>query len=158
MRRTSIHSKHHRRRLLHIETLELRHLLALTVNTSLDELDLTNTDLSLREAMREALETSGETINFAPSLDGATILLDFSLGDLDIDQTVTIDASMLPNGLTIEAYDPTPTTNDGRGMRILDIVGGHVTLKSLILQGGDVKGSGGWLVPCAERPTMSPVD
>ena len=62
----------------------------LTVDTLVDENDgnFSAGDLSLREAI--ALISDGGTINFEPSLAG-TITLDSSLGQLEIDKSLTID-------------------------------------------------------------------
>ncbi|MBO7679794.1 MAG: hypothetical protein J6S75_09010, partial [Thermoguttaceae bacterium] len=52
---------------------------------------------SLRAAISSAV--TGNLITFAPELDGKTIALESSLSSI---QTITIDASNLPNGLTID--------------------------------------------------------
>src|SRR3972149_3208231 len=80
-------------RRLHCETLEDRRLLAITVDTLLDELDgsTVDGDISLRDAI--AATTAGETIDFAMSLDGGTVLL--TLGELAINRPLTIDATAL---------------------------------------------------------------
>jgi hypothetical protein len=90
---------------LRIEGLESRQLLAITVNTTVDEQDgsLVDGDISLRDAVD--LAPAAETIDFAPSLDGATIDLSISLGEIDFEKSLTIDASML-GSLTIDATRP----------------------------------------------------
>jgi hypothetical protein len=140
----------HGMRRLSFEPLEGRHMLSITVNTALDFTDNSITDgtVSLRDAI--SLAPTGETINFASSLNGATIVLDHLLGQIDFGKKLTIDASMLSSGLTIDAghgTDMTPGTGDG--FRIFNITAPSptspplVTLKGLTLTGGDVSGNGG---------------
>jgi hypothetical protein len=107
-----------------MERLESRQLLAITVDIELDERDflLNDGDISLRDAILEA--APGETINFAPTLDGAIIDLQSFLGEIAISKNLTIDASMLPNGITIDANDSDGVKN-GNGMRIFNMT--HAT-------------------------------
>jgi hypothetical protein len=103
---------------LRMERLEDRWALAITVDVPFDERDFNifnNDDVSLRDAILEA--GPNETINFAPSLNGVTIPL--TLGEIAFSKNLTIDASMLPNGITIDAGDTTPTQGDG--IRIFNI-------------------------------------
>lgn len=73
----------------------------LIVTTAADELNSpAGSNLSLREAIRDA--NAGDTITFDPSLSGATINLNASRGELKITKALTIDASALPNGITID--------------------------------------------------------
>lgn len=90
-----------RNRRLRIEQLEYRELLAVTVNTLIDEADgsITDGDVSLRDAI--ALAPNHETINFDQALDNA--LLGLINGPLHIAKPLTIDATNLPNGITITA-------------------------------------------------------
>jgi hypothetical protein len=124
-------------------------LATFVVDTTVDENDGTGVgDISLRDAITAAA-VSGDTIEFDPSqMNGATISL--TLGELEIEKTITIDATMLTNGLTIAANDPTPTQNNFDGSRIFNITDPTsgtsppvVTLVGLTLTGGDVNGSGG---------------
>ena len=80
---------------------------------------------SLRAAIAAA--TKGETIIFAPALDGTTITL--TSGQLIISGLeVTIDASSLPSGLSISGNNAS---------RVLAITGtSNVTLRSLTIRGG----------------------
>ena len=114
-RRQAQRHQHFRR--LRVEALEDRRLLAITVDTLVDELDgsIMDGDVSLRDAL--ALAPSGETIDFDASLDGGTILL--SLGELSITNSLTVDATALADGLTIDASgnDPTPDQDNGDGNR-----------------------------------------
>jgi hypothetical protein len=137
-------------RRLRMEPLENRWLLSITVNTLADELDgsILDGDISLRDAI--AVAPAGETIDFAGSLDGGTIFLDDLLGELEITSDLIIDASNLPNRLTVNAghgADSTPGTGDG--MRIFNIEDGDdltdssVEIHGLTLTGGDVTGDGG---------------
>lgn len=137
-----------KRRLLH-ERLENRHLLAvITVDTTIDENDgsILDGDISLRDALAQS--GTGDTIEFDPSLDGETILL--SLGQLEIDRSLTIDGTALNRGVTIDASgnDPTPDENNGDGSRVFLVNDrnvdseSRVTLAGLGITGGDA-GSGG---------------
>lgn len=94
-----------------------------TVTTIND--DATPGSGSLRAVLAAA--TNGETIDFAPSLDGASITL--TLGELVISGlTVTIDAGSLPSGISIHGNDSS---------RILNISSAsNVTLKGLTLRNG----------------------
>ena len=148
------------RRKLRFEQFEDRCMLAaFTVNVDYDvnTFDINDSIVTLREAVDRADATQApDIINFASSLDGATITLgidefgnnlNFSSlnGDLDITESVTIDASMLTS-LTVDASgnDNDVNVDDGGGSRIFDISGsGLVTLDGLTLTGGDVTGSGG---------------
>ena len=88
------------RRPLQFELLEDRRMLAVvTVDTLLDELDgsIGDGDVSLRDAL--AAVVAGDTIDFAPNLNGATINL--TLGELAVTQSITIDATTLNSGVTV---------------------------------------------------------
>ncbi len=97
----------------------------LEVNTVLDENDgVTVGDVSLREAIAES--TAGETITFAPALDGQALTLGGT--QLLIDKNLTIDASALPDGITISGDNAS---------RIFEIAAGSsVVLDSLNLTAG----------------------
>jgi len=133
-----------------MEPLENRWLLSITVNTLVDELDgdLGDGDISLRDAITAA--SAGETVDFAGSLDGGTIVLDSLLGELAVAGDVTIDASSLPGHLTIDAgHGPDHAPGTGDGMRVFniddgdDLVVSTVEIRALNLTGGDVAGEGG---------------
>jgi len=134
---------------LRFESLEDRRLLAITVNTLVDEADgsIVDGDVSLRDALAAA--HAGETIDFDASLDGGTILL--TMGELVVTKSLTIDATTLPSGLTIDASgnDGTPAEDDGDGSRVFNIDDGDdetdspVTIGGLTLIGGDVSENGG---------------
>jgi hypothetical protein len=86
MRHSSFCRRYHRGRrgtprLLRCEPLEHRWLLSITVDTLVDEADgsIDDGDISLRDAIAAA--ATGETIDFAASLDGGTIQL--QLGALE---------------------------------------------------------------------------
>ena len=112
---------------------------------------------TLREAIVDANNTFGhDTITFAPSLDGATIKLEIPTGDiersLDITSSLTIDATALPNGLTIDGQhgkDGIKATGDGDSVFVIFPVsplGGwliDVTLAGLTITGGDATGATG---------------
>ena len=133
------------------EQLEGRLLLAVvTVDTLLDEADgsIVDGDISVRDAIELAAE--GDTVDFNPALDGGTILL--TLGELSVERSLTIDATSLAHGLTIDASgsDLTPNEDNGDGSRIFNIADGDdldslrdVTLRGLTLTGGDRPRNGG---------------
>lgn len=123
-------------------------MLAIVVNTAVDELDgsIVDGDVSLRDALAAA--AVGEPIIFNDALNGATINL--TLGELVIDRSLTIDTPGLPLGVTIDASgnDLTPTVNNGDGSRVFRITDGTaadltVELRGLTITGGDITGSGG---------------
>ena len=139
------------------ELLEDRRVLAvLTVNSAADNTTAGDGLVTLREAIIAAntdTATDGggtgsgpDMIQFAPSLNGATINLS-SLGELTIDHAVSIDAGNLPAGLTIKAFDTSAAFGDGtRIFNINDGIAGtaiNVSFTGLTLTGGDVDGGGG---------------
>jgi hypothetical protein len=135
-----------------MEALEDRHVLStITVTTIDDVVDLNDGETSLREAIDAASPTGNDTINFSTnpsdSLNGGTIALDAAFGEIAFSKSLTIDASGLSQGLTISAAgaDPTPSQNNGDGIRIFNITGSSpsVMLKNLTPTGGDVSGGGG---------------
>ena len=138
-------------RQLGFERLEVRQLLAITVNTLVDEADgsIVDGDISLRDAISAA--PAGETIEFAPALTAAgsaTIVL--TRGELRISRSLAING---PGAalLTIDASgnDPTPNMDEGNGSRVLHIDDGRndnlldVSLSGLALSGGDANAEGG---------------
>ena len=91
-------------------------------------------------SLREALENSsdGSHVTFDESLDGGTILL--TLGELSITKSMTVDASSLRGGLTLDASanDPTPDKDNGDGSRIFDIDDGDFGTDSEVTVGGGI--------------------
>ncbi|GAA5149458.1 hypothetical protein GCM10023213_47190 [Prosthecobacter algae] len=74
----------------------------LVVNTLADELDTPpGASLSLREAIREA--PAGTIITFAPALSGQTLVFDSVKAQMELNKAITLDASTLPAGLTLDA-------------------------------------------------------
>lgn len=76
------------------------------VTTTLDELDPSGTagsGLSLREAVRDA--APGARITFDPSVFGreSSITLDANMGEIVIDKNLEIDASAVPEGITLRS-------------------------------------------------------
>ncbi|MFV2070061.1 MAG: choice-of-anchor Q domain-containing protein, partial [Pirellulales bacterium] len=147
--RRASRGKRARARALGYESLEQRRLLAITVDTLVDELDgsIVDGDVSLRDALE--LAPPGETIDFDASLDGGTILL--TLGELAIADAITIDATALSDGLTVDASgnDPTPEEDNGDGSRVFNVDDAddsptlEVAIRGLTLSGGDVSANGG---------------
>lgn len=143
-------------RKLRLEPLEQRQVLAIVVDIAIDERDnsIVDGDISLRDAILEA--PNGEIIVFSTDpqdgLDGATIALSSNWGEIAFSKSLTIDASMLPNGITIDAAtlaDPTPTVKNGDGIRIFNILNPLgvappvVEMRGLKLTGADYSGNGG---------------
>jgi hypothetical protein len=124
-----------------LEQLEHREMLAIiTVNVAFDEDDgVGDNEISLRDAILVA--SDDDLIDFDP--EAANIAtLDLTLGQIDvISKSITIDASMLPNGITIIA------DTDSRIFEIIDSTSGtsppKVTMVGLTLSGGSVLGQGG---------------
>jgi hypothetical protein len=123
--------------------LENRRVLAVTVNTFADFIDgsILDGSVTLRDAIDRA--PANETIDFDVALNGATITLDRELGELAFAKSLTIDASLLPNGITIDGDDQ--SSNLGDGIRIFNITAFGdttplVTLIGLKLTGADAFG------------------
>ncbi|WP_193213638.1 choice-of-anchor Q domain-containing protein [Luteolibacter marinus] len=117
-----------------------------TVTTLADELDTpveTGAGLSLREAL--GLAVLGR-IHFDPALDGGTIQLDAARGPLAVRTSVTIDASALPAGLTIDGGSNGDDVQDAGETRCLLIDDENadnlleVVLRGLTLQNGVASG------------------
>jgi hypothetical protein len=148
---------------LRLEQLEDRRMLApVTVGNNLDIVNGNVSSIaaliatpgadgiSLREAITAAnADSTGDTITFATGLNGGEILLNRANGALNITRTLTIDASALQDGITINGNDPTPSRT-GTGIRIFNITdssGGSApsltTLIGLTLTGADAQFDGG---------------
>jgi hypothetical protein len=155
-------------RRLRLESMEDRRLLAiLTVNSPADTHINTNGVLTLREAIEAVAQgnSSGldgttistqisgaygnDIIRFASGLNGAQIDLALAFGQLDIAKTLTIDASALSAGITINGSDPTPgrTAQGIRIFNITDATAGSspplVTFVGLRIIGADTVQEGG---------------
>ncbi|MCA9102782.1 MAG: hypothetical protein KDA63_16600, partial [Planctomycetales bacterium] len=128
--------------------------LSLVVDSSDDasDGDYSTDNLTLREAIEMANGSIGPNlITFAPTLDQEVVLL--RNGELLVTDETTIDATMLPSGLTIDAAgnDPTPLEVLGDGTRALNVDGATadglaaLVLRGVTLTGGDVDGDGGAL-------------
>lgn len=96
------------------------------------------TGISLREAVKYS--TAGETITFAPGLSGQTIRL--TLGQITINQSLTIDGSALPAGLTLSA-DRTGNGKTSDDTYAILLTGGNLMLDSLTLTGANCGESSG---------------
>jgi hypothetical protein len=134
------------RRALRFEALETRAMLSITVNTLNNENDgIGAGGISLRDAIQEAV--AGDTVDFAPSLNNTNKTINLTFGEIAFNKTLTIDASMLSAGVTIDAGGGTDhVVGNGDGFRIFNITGSSttlVTMKNLTLTGGDVTGNGG---------------
>ena len=146
-----------RLRRLHIEPLEDRRLLTITVDTLVDEADgsIADGDISLRDAIAAA--SSGETIDFAVT---GTIHLDDSLGELRVTKSLTI-AGPGDHLLTVNAGDGpdnNPGTSDGYRIFNIDGIGSQipVEISGMTLTGGDPNGVGG-AIRSIEQLTVSGV-
>jgi hypothetical protein len=148
------------RRALRFEPCESRRMLAtFTVTSPADNQIAGDGFLTLREAIVAANQDGDPVtiINFstnpAHGLNGATITLTegdpFTGVNLRITEQMTIDASMLPDGITIDASgndsDPNTVDQGGTGIFSIDVSFGvgeikMVTLKNLTLTGGDDTG------------------
>jgi hypothetical protein len=145
-------------------------MLAITVDTLVDELDnsILDGDISLRDAIAAAM--AADTIDFKPELTaGGPATLTLTLGQLAIAKSLTINGPGA-NLLTIDASgsDRTPGMNEGNGTRIFNINDGNlmpdkmVTIRQLTLTGGDdsapgLLGGGGGAIYSAEKLTVESV-
>jgi len=113
--------------------------------SSLIDVNQSGFDLTLREAI--SIAPPGSAITFSPSLNNRTITL--TQGQLLINTPLTIDASSLPNGVTINVNG-----NDTPNSRIFEITerSRNVTLDSLTLTGGSASEGGAIL---NHSPTLS---
>ena len=142
-RKTRAQAERSRRlsRRLAVETLEDRRMLAvITVDSAADDMNA-NGNVTLREAIQAAnTDTSvdgsvagsgADTINFAPALSGQNLLLGGT--ELAITEALTIDASALAAGLTVNAQ---------QNSRIFNFTAttGDFTLAGLTLTGGRTVG------------------
>jgi len=75
----------------------------MTISANAKEVTIRNTNASGADSLREAISTAerGDTLVFIPALNGQTIALGGN--ELVIGLPVTIDASALPDGITIDA-------------------------------------------------------
>lgn len=100
---------------------------------------------SLRQTILDAPPDS--TITFAPALSGETLLL--TSGQITMDKSVSLDASALPNGITLDG---------NLSSRILLIVSNSpvpiVTVDSLTFAGGSVGGSAGGAIRTQPSTTL----
>lgn len=107
-----------------------------TVTTSLDLVDDTDGQISLREAVLYADE--GGTIDFASALSGGTISLSGSA--LILDKPITVDASALSEGITLDGNSKTTVMVIGGGTEAAPTV-----LKGITVTGGKSYDGGGIL-------------
>jgi len=99
---------------------------------------------TLREAINNA--SSGDRILFDPSLSGGTIFLNTSRGTLLLSKNLTIDASNLPAGITVDGNGTL-----GADFPILSVTGSTGALKSLSLQNGLVSSQGTGGAACSTQ-------
>ncbi len=98
---------------------------SIVVTSELDVVDETDGVVTLREALTDA--ESGDTITFADSLQGKTIALDSTLGELRVNQSLTIDASNLWDETNSE---PGLTISGQGATRILRVIGGSTYIQN----------------------------
>ena len=130
-------------RRLRLETLEGRCLLTiLTVNSPLDTTLTPTGTFTLRELVNQA--GPGDTIEFAPSLNGATISL--QLGPLPVSGSANLTVDAPSSGVTI----------NGDGQNIFQVAaGGALSLSWLTLTGGGaLNGDDGGAINNAGRLTL----
>lgn len=114
----------------------------LALGTSVDTTDDSGTG-SLREAI--ALTTAGGTIDFDPSLNGLPITL--TSGLLNVDKSLVIDASSLPDGITISGGDAS---------QVFSVTSGStVTLDTLTITGGYLPSGGSTGAGISNRGTLT---
>ncbi|CAE7360127.1 rhsC, partial [Symbiodinium sp. CCMP2456] len=118
--------------------------------------------LTLREAIAQA--SANQVITFAPWLNGGVLSLS-AQSDLVIEKTLTIDASSLDQGLTIQAYDPDRLELgyqlfNANGGRVFYVKGRDVdlTLRGLTLSGGDTWSDGGAIYSLGASLTLDHVE
>jgi predicted outer membrane repeat protein len=105
---------------------------AIVVNTVADEFDTpSGASVSLREALRDAEAQSFATILFAQTLSGQTLLLGGTT--LNVAFPVTLDATALPAGITI----------DGNHLSTVFSIASVVKMKRLIIANGTGTSGGG---------------
>ncbi|MES2923804.1 MAG: right-handed parallel beta-helix repeat-containing protein [Verrucomicrobiota bacterium] len=97
--------------------------------------------VSLREAVKYS--TVGDTITFAPALSGQ--ILRMALGSVPIQRSVTIDASALPDGITVSG-DKTGNGRTSDDTRVFTISAAPVLMDSLTISGGRNLENGGAIV------------
>jgi hypothetical protein len=107
-------------------------------------LPLSNDEKALIDDVAEPFGMA-DTVKFSSGLSGGTITL--LQGQLSLDRSIKVDASILADGLTIEAFDPSPGSGTGtRVFEFTDIGAGaipSVSLVGLTIQGGDWSSRGG---------------
>jgi hypothetical protein len=169
-----MHTRAGYRRNLRFEKCEDRRLLTVFTVTSIADVPVNTPSAigTLRQAIFDAENLAGpDTIQFASNLNGATIRLQYIdqfNAALSIGRDVTIDAMMLPLGITLDALDteidPTvPGLEDGvsDGLRVFDIGGGEtsdltVTLAGLTMTGGNpIDGGAGAIEYHVERGMLT---
>ena len=117
-----------------LNLLQLRELTTV-VTTRADEDDGSlggGAGVSLREAVKYS--PSGSLITFDPSLSGQTCTLTHADGDMVIDRTLTIDASALSGGFTVNGNNAT--------RHFLVAFPNFLTLRGLTLTGGNADDGG----------------
>jgi hypothetical protein len=111
------------------------------VTTLFDVVDATDGVLSLREAISDANERVGpDTVTFAESTRGGSIVLDDNLGTLVITDDLLIDGDPLdggPDGITIDGNErPGPTAFETLGVSPFEVSNAEVSFEDLTLTNG----------------------
>jgi predicted outer membrane repeat protein len=108
---------------------------AIRITTAVDEFDTpSGASVSLREAIRDASTTANNLLLLDPALSGLTLTLDAALGQIEVGKIISLDASGLAAGFTIDG---------GTGTNRLFQNLSSMHLRGLRLTGGAVSGDGG---------------
>ena len=118
-------------------------LLFLLVPALRAQVVVSNTNDSGSGSLRAAI-ASGGTVTFAPGMNGQTVVL---ASELVVGGTVTVDASSLPNGVTVSGQN---------AHRVFYVTGGNVTLRGLTIANGLAPNGKRFADGSVDRPRGNP--